>query len=648
MSHDLADGDDPELAQLRHLVGQARAFAATGEHAELTRLATVIWRRVHDPLLALTLDTYDVLVEVDALYDAAFPPPASFGPAAPEDRFRQVADVLDVPWPTPRRADLLACLVAGAGVDGLAEEAVAAPPSASRTRLLRLLVRSRQSRPLRRTVARVLEALYEADALDLDTVEDAFTAENAPSDGERLSDVLFGENAERGARAGADFLVALRAQFDEMVWRLTAAPNPDDWFAIPQSPKPRGLRFVLRGLDVWAGRLPAAPGTVDEDYYRRKLIAHLCAAELSGDESTELAELLRHRPEEERKVAVLGRPSLAAGEGPDGDPPRLAPTSADPVGDALAAAGDVVPRDPGDDIVLDDLRHIVRAHAIDPAKWDGRNTQLWFDDDCARYADVGRDGLALALADQPGIAEVDHMDREVVLVRTALSLPDAQAAGIRALLEINRRPRELPDDGRVSEETVSRLANGAASLLAEHGFAGRLRMLTADGKTWGVDAFYRPCEERLVQVLRVSAGFGGLGDGTRLEGTVEVHLTLMDFSAADPAESVALVGDRDFPRGGTLVASRDRHAVPPEADALARVLVEECLPWFDTVDSRDVIVAGWVRDPGSQPPYPLWEKLEVAARWGRRDEAAALLRYGNRMQPQHGPKFAAVAEKYRL
>ncbi|SCG70285.1 hypothetical protein GA0070613_4744 [Micromonospora inositola] len=38
----------------------------------------------------------------------------------------------------------------------------------------------------------------------------------------------------------------------------------------------------------------------------------------------------------------------------------------------------------------------------------------------------------------------------------------------------------------------------------------------------------------------------------------------------------------------------------------------------------------------------------MTARWGMRDEASALLRYGNRKERQHGPKFAAVAEKYRL
>jgi hypothetical protein len=515
--------------------------------------------------------------------------------------------------------------------------------------LLRLLVCSRLSQPLRRTVARVLEALYQADALDVDTVEGAFTAETAPADRDRLSDVLFGTSAQVNQGAASDFLVTLRAQFDDVVWRLTTAPNSDDWFAVPESPKPRGLRFVLRGLDVWAGRLAAAPGTVDEDYYRRKLIEHLCAAELSDGELSELSDLLQHRPGDEREVAVAGQPSLAVGPDADGEPPRLAPTSDDPVGAALAAAGEVASRYPGEDIVLSDLRDfIIQVRAIDPNEWAGLNTQLWFDDGCALYADVGKDGLALALADQPGIEEVDHMDREVVLVRTSLSLPDVHAAGIRALLEINRQPRRLPDDGRVSLETVNQLATGAAPLLAEHGFLGRLRMVLADGQPSGVHGFYRTCEERLIQVVRLSAGYGGLGDGTRLEGTVEVHLTLVDLPVADPTDSIRLVGDRDFPQGGTLVASWDRSAVPPSGEALARVLVDEGLPWFDTVNSREVIVSGWVRDPNSQPPYPLWEKLEVVARWGMRDEAAALLRYGNRMQPQHGPKFAAVAEMYQL
>jgi hypothetical protein len=648
----MVEGDEPALEQMRDMVERARALAAAGDHAALTALATVIWRRSHEPLLSLTVDLYTVLIDMDSVYEAAFPVPADNGRADLDGRLGRVADVLDCPWPTPGRANRLAAIVAeagaGASLNELARQAISATPSAARTRVLRLLACSRLSQPSRRTVAEILEALYEAGALDLETVEAAFTAQGVPSETDRLGGVLFGPDAQVGQRAASGFLAELRSQFDEVVWRLTSAPNSDDWFAIPESPAPRGLRFVLRGLDVWAGRLPSAPGLIDDAYYRRKLIRHLCAAELTGDELRELADVLGGRPEAERKVALAGQPSLAADPDVRSKPSRLAPTADDPVGEALAEAGEVVSRFPFEDVALGDLREfLIKVRETDPAKSNGFNTALWFDDGCAMYADLGDDGLEQALADQPGIDEVYHMDREVVYVRSSLALADLHAAAIRALLDINRQPRPAPDRGLVSEERLTELAAGIAGLLAQHGFSDRHPM-TSDGyEPPSVPAFHRICQERLLQVIRLSAGFGGLGDGTKLEGTVELHVTLFDFPIVDPTPLTASVGGQGLPRG-TAVASWGKYGIPPNGEALGRILVDECLPWLDRVNSREVIARGWVLDPNSQPPYPLWEKLEVAAGWGMRDEAVALLRYGNRMEMQHGPKFAVVAEKYQL
>ena len=124
-------------------------------------------------------------------------------------------------------------------------------------------------------------------------------------------------------------------------------------------------------------------------------------------------------------------------------PSRLPPSSADPVGDALAAAGPVTPRFPDEDLDITELREFIGVGEIDPPE-QGFNTVIGLYDEIWSYADTAEDGLEAALADQPGIEAVDAMDREELMVRTSLSLADVHAAAIRALLEINRRPRPAP------------------------------------------------------------------------------------------------------------------------------------------------------------------------------------------------------------
>ncbi|GLH96511.1 hypothetical protein Pa4123_17850 [Phytohabitans aurantiacus] len=124
-------------------------------------------------------------------------------------------------------------------------------------------------------------------------------------------------------------------------------------------------------------------------------------------------------------------------------PPRLPPTSDDPVADALADARPVS-RFANEELDVDDLRWIVSVDEWESDDENGANTVVGLDDTVWSYADVADDGLADALVDQPGIDAVDHTDREVLLVRSPLSLPDVHAATIRALLSINRAPRPTP------------------------------------------------------------------------------------------------------------------------------------------------------------------------------------------------------------
>jgi hypothetical protein len=260
------------------------------------------------------------------------------------------------------------------------------------------------------------------------------------------------------------------------------------------------------------------------------------------------------------------------------------------------------------------------------------------------------DGIELALAEQPGIEELDHPDREEMLVRTTLALSDVHAAAIRALLDVNRRPRALPPIG-LPLTVVSDMAEG---LIGALDWPGRLRMgrepvsdhepvsehtpSTLDG--W--HGCWRSAEPGLLQVVHLWYGLGEIGDGTQLEGTITVHRSVWDAAET----SIREVRGREFPNG-TVVAERPLYAVPPTVAGVVD-RIRAGLGWFDHVETRQSIVDLWARKPDGIAPYPLWEKLEVAARWGFPDQARALLRHGHRHQRWHGPKFDEVARRYGL
>jgi hypothetical protein len=306
------------------------------------------------------------------------------------------------------------------------------------------------------------------------------------------------------------------------------------------------------------------------------------------------------------------------------EPARQPPTSDDPVGAALAEAGQVVSRFEGEQLDVNDLREIVGVMAVNPRKYDGFTTVIGLHDEIWSYADTYGDGLESALADQPGIEEVLHVEREELVVRTSLSLPDVHAAAIRALLEINRRPRHVPEPERLpSLETVRALEGESAAMLAAHGFDG-----APDAR-----GFHRAGADGLIQRIRFGQG----------EGTV-----ILTFDVLEPDIAGLTAPVWGWDALGVPVAHKQPFDVPPTGEGVSAALAE-CLPWFDTVDSRAAIVSGWVRDPRPlQPPAPLWEKIDVAARWGLRDQALALLRYGRRKEWQHRPRFVALAEKYQL
>ncbi|WP_127504746.1 DUF4132 domain-containing protein [Actinoplanes solisilvae] len=287
---------------LKHALKQARDAAERGDRSALAEIGLSTYRELEGvawPPNSWFPSTRDgVWAELDAFYDEAFPPPADTA---------DLTDLLDAPWPTGRRLAILAALTGGVHRrherDPLAAEVLAAPPSTRRTRLLRLMICSPVGVLGRNTAAKVIEALFQADALDAELVEVAFSVERY------LGNAVFGWTSGldgwQPPVVGADCAAAVRDHLDPIVWRLTAAPNETDWERIaPLKVPPRGLRFVLRGLDIWAGRLPVAPDTDGNVGYKDALVRRLSRAELTAAESERLVMTLRERSEAERLEAL--------------------------------------------------------------------------------------------------------------------------------------------------------------------------------------------------------------------------------------------------------------------------------------------------------------------------------------------------------
>ncbi|MFF3869069.1 DUF4132 domain-containing protein [Micromonospora sp. NPDC001898] len=266
-----------DLAGLRDLADRVRRRLATGDSIERTG--------GH-----LGGNVADISAALDDVYDEAFPV------RNPDDP----AEVLDAPWPTTRRAAMLASAVDRVGwrkppLEPLAERAIAATD----VRLLRLLVLTPLGRAGRETVVRILDALHAAGALDVGVVEKAF------ADDAYLGRAIGGGSPAEGATAPAGSVAAsapagcapvVRDYFDALAWRLTSPAEPD-WDELPEVLVPRGLRFVLRALD--------RP-------HDRRMADRFGPAELTDDERSALVDHLRDRPAEQRRYAFELR--LPAGD----------------------------------------------------------------------------------------------------------------------------------------------------------------------------------------------------------------------------------------------------------------------------------------------------------------------------------------------
>jgi hypothetical protein len=171
-------------------------------------------------------------MQFDEIFDAAFPV------TDPAD----LRDVLDIPWPTGARRDLLARLLRVDGgrlvrLDDTAEQAIAAGDIP----LLRVLMHTPLGHLARHSRVRMLQALHAAGHLDAAVVERAFTADRYLWDG------ITG-------RSGLTCADAVRDHLDAFVWRLVTAPEPPRLTELPDKPAPRGLRFLRAALDRTADR----------------------------------------------------------------------------------------------------------------------------------------------------------------------------------------------------------------------------------------------------------------------------------------------------------------------------------------------------------------------------------------------------------
>lgn len=287
-------------------------------------------------------------------------------------------------------------------------------------------------------------------------------------------------------------------------------------------------------------------------------------------------------------------------------PGRLPPTGEDPVGEALAGA-QPVPRFAGEELAVDDLRWIVSVDELAVDGGDGYNTVVGLDDTVSSYVDAAADGLADALADQPGIDAVEHPDREALLVRSVLSLPDVHAAAVRALLAVNRNPRRTPRRRSLPPDVMSAVADGVATLMGDRGFVRRLP---------GHEFHRVLAGERLIQMVALRDGVGYHND----DGTIVDTGLRLTVEVAEVATNDA-VGER------ILSASYD--CAPATVDGVAHALVSTALPLCECTTSRAAIVDRWVRGlPWHVPDRPRREAADIAARWGFRAHARDLSKHG--------------------
>ncbi|BCJ74886.1 hypothetical protein CS0771_44300 [Catellatospora sp. IY07-71] len=258
------------------LVSRARQAAAAGDLATLRATARDMLAQLNRRGGAGALADADER-ELDRIYDTAFP---LTDPADP-------GDVFDAPWPTTVREEAAEKFADedtpfGVHLNGLVDAAL----DRGDRKLLRVLAVTPLGDVDNTSQALIADALQAAGELDDELVgllaEDPYLCRD-----------LAGHRKPIVAAATAD---RFRPACDERLWQLTSAPDAD-WDRLVSTAVPRGLRFVLRGLDFTGNW---------------RVARHLGAAELTPAERAELIEQLREQPRERQEAAFTMR--LAAGD----------------------------------------------------------------------------------------------------------------------------------------------------------------------------------------------------------------------------------------------------------------------------------------------------------------------------------------------
>lgn len=298
---------------------------------------------------------------------------------------------------------------------------------------------------------------------------------------------------------------------------------------------------------------------------------------------------------------------------------RKRPSIADPVAVALeeaAAAGSLRILIEGEEQPT--LRELPQWITVDEDDdYEGFNTLVELDDEVHFYCDPA-DGLDLALAEQPGIRDAVAEDREVIYVATRLHPDDVAAAVVRAVVDINRNPRD-PDEGperglppRVAPTDIPawmvmsrEIVDAVAPQIGDAGYSRRedfFRRAGTDGFVQMLVVHWSPDEhpDETFGHDRIRVGYGVWVPGARDEPI-----------SADPDEVTLLEA--------TLSSSV---RVLPDPSAVAEVLATTVLPWLDATDGRDVLAVWAAEDPGRiDPPAQRPLVARLLTEWGHPDAA---------------------------
>ncbi|GIE77065.1 hypothetical protein Aph02nite_30150 [Actinoplanes philippinensis] len=170
----------------------------------------------------------DIVAAFDTIYDDAFPV------RDPAD----VAGLLDVPWASASRRALL---IEAAGSHLFLDEVTRRAFATGDVRLLEIVLHTPHGNSPRQTVARILDALHAAKALDAAAVARAFT-----DDPYVWRDI-----------AGLPCADAVRSHIDTMIWHLVSAP--DRHHSRPEAAAPTAVgRTPGRTLPSTGGPAPGA------------------------------------------------------------------------------------------------------------------------------------------------------------------------------------------------------------------------------------------------------------------------------------------------------------------------------------------------------------------------------------------------------